>query len=105
MVVQMGHHQRQNAGSVLQFQMDAAGDQILDTSGNPIPEMEDYVQEVGNLFIICHNLDRMEVLNVSHGAIMHQCNVSTGSKSASPFCLPIQNKSAACLIYAFGLSL
>ena len=62
MVVQMGHCQQRNAVDAVQYQLDATGNQVLDASRNPIPEMEDYVQEVGNLFDIWHNLDRMEVL-------------------------------------------
>ena len=66
MVVQMGHCQRQNTGGALQFQVNAGGNPVHDASGNPIPEMEDYVQEVGNLFNIWHILDRMEVLESCH---------------------------------------
>ena len=58
----MGCRQQHNAGGVVQCQLDAAGNQVLDASRNPIPEMEDYVQEVGNLFNIWHILDRPEVL-------------------------------------------
>ena len=60
MVVQMGC-QQQNAGAS-QIQMDAGGNLIHDASGNPIPEMKESLQEVGNLFNIWHNLDKMEVL-------------------------------------------
>ena len=59
MVVKMGYCQRQNAGGVMQYQLDGMGNQVSDTSGYPIPEMEDYVQEVGNLFNNWHNLDGM----------------------------------------------
>ena len=62
MVVQMGHRQRQNAGGALQFQLDGAGNPIQDAIGNPIPEMEDCMQEVGNPFNAWNNLGRIEVL-------------------------------------------
>ena len=55
----------------MQFQTEAEGNWIQDTNGNPIPEMEDYVQEVRNLFDVWHNLDRMEVLKSVHIYYQH----------------------------------
>ena len=84
MVVQMGCHQRQHATGALQFQVDAGGNPVHDASGNPIPEMEDCVQEIGNLFDTWHNLAgwkslrvaasvvnllRMLIVRISHGLV------------------------------------
>ena len=70
MVVQMNCCQQHNvATGALQFQVDAAGNVVNDTSGNPILLMEDCVQEVGNLFDIWHNLNKMEFLRVATSAI------------------------------------
>ena len=47
----------------MQFQVDSAtGDLVNDTDGNPIPIMEDCVQEIGSSFDIWHNLDNIKVL-------------------------------------------
>ena len=62
MVIQMGRCQQRNAG-VLQFQVEPATyNSVTNASGNQIPIMEDCVQEIGNLFNIWHNLNKMEVL-------------------------------------------
>ena len=61
--VWMNCHQQHNPGTgALQFQLDGAGNLVNDASGNPIPLMEDCVQEVGNFFKFWHNLNKMEVL-------------------------------------------
>ena len=52
-VIQMNCHQQRDAATgALQFQLDGAGNPVNDASGNPIPLMEDCVQEVGNLIKI-----------------------------------------------------
>ena len=66
----MGCHQQQNATVALQFQVDAGGNPIQNTGGNPIPKMEDFIQEVSNLFNIWLNLNKMEV--VKSCQIFHQ---------------------------------
>ena len=75
-VIQMNHCQQRNASGALQFHVDATGNPVNDTSGNPIPIMEDCVQEVGNLFNIWHNLDKMEVLKSCHVYHQHAENVN-----------------------------
>ena len=63
MFVQMGHCQERNACGALKFQKDpGTGDAIDNASGNLMPLMEDFVQSIGGLFNIWHNLDEMEVL-------------------------------------------
>ena len=52
MVVQISQRQSRNAGGVLQFQVDATDNQVVDGNGNPVPLMEDFVQEIGSIFDI-----------------------------------------------------
>ena len=51
-----------NGTGALQFQVNGAGNPLLDASGNQIPLMENCVQEIGSLFDVWHNLDKLEVL-------------------------------------------
>ena len=51
-----------NGTVALQFQVDGTGNPVLDASENQIPLTENYVQEIGSLFDIWHNLDKLEVL-------------------------------------------
>ena len=56
----------------MQFQVDSAtGDLVNDTDGNPIPIMEDCVQEIGSLFDIWHNLNKIKVLESRHIHCQH----------------------------------
>ena len=50
-------------------------DPVNDANGNLIPIMEDHAQEVGNLFDICHNLNKMEVLWSCRVYFQHSENV------------------------------
>ena len=61
-VVQIAQRQVRNGSGALQFQVDGAGNPVLDASANQIPLMENHVQEIGSLFDIWHNLDKLEVL-------------------------------------------
>ena len=56
--------------------MDAAGNSATDTSGNPVPVMEDYVQEIGNPFDIWHNLNKMEIFESCRICYQHAENVN-----------------------------
>ena len=60
----------------MKFQVDVGGNPVHNTSGNPIPEMEDYIQEVRNLFDIWHSLNRMEVLESCHICYQHAEDVN-----------------------------
>ena len=62
-VVQIVQRQAHNATGALQFQLDGMGNPVLDTGGNQIPVMENYVLEIGSIFDIWHNLDKLEVLS------------------------------------------
>ena len=62
-VVQIVQRQVRNGTGVLQFQVDAMGNPIHDASGNQIPLMENYVQEIVSIFDIWHNLDTLKVLS------------------------------------------
>ena len=60
-VVQIAQCQVWNGTGALQFQVDAMGNPIHNASGNQIPLMEHYIQEIGSIFDIWHNLDKLEV--------------------------------------------
>ena len=62
-VVQISQRQVRNGTGALQFQVNGGGNPVLDASGNPVPLMENYVQEIGSLFYIWQNLDKLEVLS------------------------------------------
>ena len=75
MVVQIAQHQAHNATGVLQFQVDGMGNPITDASGNQIPLMENYIQEIGSIFDIWHNLDKLEVLTSCQMYFQHSKDV------------------------------
>ena len=75
MVVQISQHQVHNGTRALQFQVDGRGNPVLNASGNPIPLMENYVQEIGSLFDIWHNLDMLEVLTSCQIYFQHSKDV------------------------------
>ena len=62
LVVQILQRQVRNGTGVLQLQVDGTGFPVLDASGNQVPLIENYVQEISSLFDIWHNLDKLEVL-------------------------------------------
>ena len=71
LVVQIAQHQARNATGALQFQMDGMGNPILDASGNQIPLMENHIQEIGSIFDIWHNLDKLDKLDMLTSCQMH----------------------------------
>ena len=75
MVVQVSQCQVHNGTGALQFQVNGAGNLMLDASGNQIPLMENYVQEIGSLFDIWHNLDMLEVLTSCQIYFQHSKDV------------------------------
>ena len=75
MVVQILQCQVCNGTGVLQFQVNGGGNPLCDASGNQIPLMENYVQEIGSLFDIWHNLDMLEVLTSCQIYFQHSKDV------------------------------
>ena len=75
MVVQVLQCQECNGTGALQFQVNGTGNPVLDASGIQIPLMENYVQEIGSLFDIWHNFDKLEVLSSCRIYFQHSKDV------------------------------
>ena len=82
-VVQIAQCQVHNRTGVLQLQVDAGGNPITDASGNQVPLMENYVQIIGSIFDIWHNLDKLEVLTSCQTFFQHSKDVDCQNLSWS----------------------